>query len=42
MASGAAMGLRFVEVGGVDVYVEYHVAGGVSYLGVVLRGGIVE
>ena len=34
MSAGAAAGLRFIELGGVTVYVEYHVAKGVAYLGV--------
>ena len=42
MPTSAAAGLRFGEVGGVAVYVEYHVAGGVAYCGVGVRGGIVE
>ena len=42
MPTGAAAGLRFEEVGGVAVYVEYHVTGSVVYLGVQVRGGVVE
>ena len=42
MPTSAAAGLRFEEVGGVAVYVEYHVPGGVAYLGVGLCGGVVE
>ena len=42
MPTGAAAGLRFGEVGGVAVYVEYHFAVGVSYFGVRVRGGVVE
>ena len=42
MSSGAAAGLRFREVGGVAVYVEYHVASGVAYFGVQVCGGVVE
>ena len=38
----AAAGSRFGEVGGVAVYVEDHVTGGVSYYGVGVRGGVVE
>ena len=33
MSAGAAAGSRFREVGGVTVYVEYHVARGVAYIG---------
>ena len=42
MPTSAAAGSRFVEVGGVAVYVDYHVAGGVAYLGSWVRGGVVE
>ena len=42
MSAGAAAGLRFQEVGGVTVYVEYYVAGGVAHLGVQVSGGVVE
>ena len=42
MPNSAAAGSRFGEVEGVAVYVEYHVAGGVAYLGVGVRGGVVE
>ena len=42
MSSGAVVGSRFKEVGGVAVYVEYHVAGGVAYLGVWVRDGVIE
>ena len=42
MPTSMAAGSRFGEVGGVTVYVDYHVAGGVSYCGVRVRGGIVE
>ena len=38
VSTSAVAGSRFGEVGGVDVYVEYHVAGGVAYLGVGVRG----
>ena len=40
--TSAAADSRFGEVGGVDVYVEYHVADGVPYCGVGVRGGVVE
>ena len=42
MPTRTAAGSRFGEVGDVGVYVEYHVAGGVAYLGVGVRGGVVE
>ena len=42
MPTSAAVGLSFEEVGGVAVYVEDHVTGGVSYCGVGVRGGVVE
>ena len=42
MTTSAAAGSRFGEVGGVSVYVEYHVAGGVLYLGIGVRGSVVE
>ena len=42
MPISAAVGSRFGKVGGVTVYVEYHVAGDVAYLGVGVRGGVVE
>ena len=42
MTTSAAAGSRFGEVGGVAVYVEDYVAGGVSYHGVGVRGGVVE
>ena len=42
MPSSAAAGLRFGEVGGVDVYVEDHVTGGVSYCGDGVCVGVVE
>ena len=42
MPTSAAVRSRFGEVGGVTVYVEDHVTGGVSYCGVGVRGGIVE
>ena len=42
MPTSAAAGSRFGEVGGVAVYVEYHVADGVAYLGVQVCGGVVE
>ena len=38
--TSAAAGLRFGEVGGVAVYVEDHVVGGVLYRGVGVRGGV--
>ena len=40
MPTSAAVGSRFREVGGVFMYVEDHVAGGVSYLGVGVHGGL--
>ena len=42
MYAGASAGSGFREVGGVAVYVDYHVAGGVTYLGVRMRGEVVE
>ena len=42
MYAGVAAGSRFREVGGVTVYVEYHVASGVAYLGFWVCGGVVE
>ena len=42
MATSAAAGSQFRDVGGIAVYVEYHVAGGVAYLGVGVHGGLVE
>ena len=42
MPTGAAVGSRFGEVGGVAVYVEYHVSGSVAYIGVWVRAGVVE
>ena len=42
MPTSAAAGLRFVEVGGVTLYVEDHVTGGVSYRVAGVRGGVVE
>ena len=42
MATSAAARLRFGEVGGVAVYVKYHSACGVAYLGVGVRGSVVE
>ena len=42
MPTSAAAGLRFGDVGGVTVYVEDHFAGGVSYCGVGVHGGVVE
>ena len=42
MPTSAAAGLRFREVGGVAVYVEDHVTGGVLYRGIGVRGGVVE
>ena len=42
MPAGADAGLRFGEVGVVAVYVEYHVAGGIAYLGLWVRGSVVE
>ena len=42
MTTSAAAGSRFGEVGGVAVYVEDHVAGGVLYCGNGVRGGVVE
>ena len=42
MPTGADSGSRFGEVGGIAVYVEYHVAGSVAYLRVQVRGGVVE
>ena len=42
MSAGVAAGSIFREVGGVTVFVEYHVASSVAYLGVQVCGGIVE
>ena len=42
MSAGAAAGSRFREVGGVTMYVYYHVDSGVAYLGVRVCGGVVE
>ena len=42
MPASAAAGSRFGELGDVAVYVEDHVAGGVSYCGVGVHGGVVE
>ena len=42
MPTSAAAGSRFGEVVDAAVYVEDHVAGGVSYCGFGLRGGVVE
>ena len=42
MPTSAAAGSKFGEAGGVTVYVEDHVAGGVLYLGVGVRDGVVE
>ena len=42
VSTSAAAGSRFGEVGGVAVYVEDHVTGGVLYRGVGIRGGVVE
>ena len=42
MPTGAAAGSRSEKVGGVAVYVEYRFSGGVAYLGVRVRGGVVE
>ena len=42
MSAGAAAGSRFREVGGVTMYVDYHVASGVTYIGVQVCGGLVE
>ena len=42
MPTSTDAGSRFGEVGGVPMYVEYHVAGGVAYLGVGVRVGVVE
>ena len=40
--TSAAAGSRFREVGGVAVYVEDHVTGGIPDLGIGVRGGVVE
>ena len=40
--TSAAAGSRFGEVGGVAVYVEDHVTGGVPYRGVGVSVGVVE
>ena len=42
MPTITAAGSRFGEVGGVTVYVEDHVAVGVSYRGVGVRYGVVK
>ena len=42
MSTSMAAGSRLGEVGGVDVYVEDHVTGGVLYRGVGVSGGIVD
>ena len=42
MPTHADAGLRFGEVGGVAVYVEDHVTGGVSYRGFGVRDGVVD
>ena len=42
MPTSAAAGLRFGEVGGVAVYVEYHVTDGIPDRGIGVRGGVVE
>ena len=42
MSPGGAAGLRFRDVGGVTVYVEYHVTSGEVYLGIRVCGGVVE
>ena len=42
MPTSEAAGLRFGEVGGVTVYVKDNVAGGVSYFGIGVCGGVVE
>ena len=42
MSAGAAVESRFREVGGLTMYVEYHVNSGVAYLGVWVCGGIVD
>ena len=42
MPTSMAAGSRFGEVGCVNVYVENHVTGGVSYRGVGVRGSLVE
>ena len=42
VSAGTAAGSRFREVGGVTVYVDYHVASGVAYLGVQVCDGVVE
>ena len=41
MTTRAAAKSGFGEVGGVAVYVEDHVAGGVVYLGIGVRGSVV-
>ena len=41
MPTSAAAGSRFGEVGGLAVYVEDHVTGGVSYRAVGVRGCVV-
>ena len=40
MPTSAAAGSRFGEVGGVAVYVEEHVTGGIPDCGVGVRGGV--
>ena len=42
MPTSAAAGSRLGELGGVAVYVEDHVAGGVTYRGVEVHCGVVE
>ena len=42
MPNSAAAGSMFGEVGGVVVYVEDHVTGGISYRAVGVRGGVVD
>ena len=42
MSARTAACSRFIEVGGVTFYVEYHVASGVAYIDVQVCGGVVE
>ena len=42
VSTNAAAGLRFGEVGGIAVNVEYHVTDSVEDCGVGVRGGVVE
>ena len=42
MSAVAAAVSRFREVGGITMYVEYHVSSGVAYLGVWVCGAVVE